>query len=76
VGAYLVEIVRDGDLAGEESGATHGSFLRGIDGGQFDDGLTGLGDDDGVALSRLFDEAGKVGFGFVDINGAGCLHMD
>ena len=74
--AHLVEILRDGDLPGEESGAPNSQGLRGVDRGDLDDRLTGLGDDKGFALNRLFDEAGEVGFGLMDVEGTRRFLMD
>ncbi len=71
VAGDLVEIVGDGDLTGEEAGTVNRGFGGGVDGGDFDHGLAGFGDDEWLPLERLFDKAGEVGFGFVDID---CTH--
>ncbi len=45
-------------------------------GANFHQRLTGFRNDERLSLDRLFDQAGKVGLGLVDIDGVGRLHMD
>src|SRR5580700_3409879 len=67
---HLIEVVGNGNMAAEKTGAANGGFRWRVDGSDFHDGLAGFSDDEGFALRGLLDEAREVGFGFVDIHGA------
>ena len=42
--------------------------MRRLEGGDFDEGFPGFGDDEGFAFYGVFDESRELGFGFVDVD--------
>src|SRR5690606_17910981 len=63
--AHGVKILRDVESAAHE--AKTGRLLRLVQRDNFDQGLAGLGDDNGFASRNAFDDAGQVCLGLVNI---------